>query len=81
MNSSMKVYSVLVLDVQIRLVCFPFAGQNITDNYYKYRLFYVELSAKSLCYSYRFLPNYKRPIVNFGANILRLTMLISYREI
>ena len=62
----MEVYSVNSLRCSnIRYGCIPCKGLNITDNNHNYRLFYVELSAKSLCLAIRFLPKYKRPIVKF----------------
>ena len=65
-NSSKKVlFTKSIICSNIRCGCTLLRGRNITDNNYIYRLFYVQLSAKSLCLVIRFLPKYKQSIVKF----------------
>ena len=64
----MKVYSNLVFDVQNKIRCLPFPGQNITDNTIQLQVIYGRHSAVLSLFSYRVPPNYKRPIVKCDAN-------------
>ena len=64
----MKVYSNLVFDVQNKIRCLPFPGQNITDNTIQLQDIYGRHSAVLSLFSYRVPPNYKRPIVKCDVN-------------